>query len=120
MDEETEINEETGMMTEETGMVLPDASTIRWLEDMIGEKVFIHTVTLYYTGYVVAVSDREVVLMGCAWIPSTGRWGNTVVKGTESVREVEPYREDDQLHVNREAMVTWFEWKHPLPREQKG
>jgi len=81
----------------------------------IGQKVFIRTVTMYYTGRVVGVTDSEVVLDDAAWIGSSGRWNNALVQG--ELDEVEPYPET--VYVSRGGIIDWSTWLHDLPRECK-
>lgn len=80
-----------------------------------GEKVFIRTVTHYYTGCVVAVSNDEVLLKDAAWVAATGRWAQALTEGT--LDEVEPY--PGKVSVCRGAMVDVAQWMHDLPTEIK-
>ena len=84
---------------------------------VIGENYLIRTVTMIYTGKLTKVYDKELVIVYAAWIPETERWADTVEKGT--FKEVEPYPDDSEVIINREAIldVTKVYWK--LPREQK-
>ena len=81
----------------------------------IGTCYLIRTVTMHYTGRVVEVTDTDVVLEDAAWIADTGRFADSLAKGTLS--EVEPY--PDRVAVCRGAMVDFAVWSHPLPRAQK-
>ena len=65
-----------GILGEEFGDIRPDAR-IRWIIDPIdGTKSFIRTVPLW--GTLVAVTDGESVLAGCAHFPAVGE---TIVAG---------------------------------------
>ena len=81
----------------------------------VGNKVFIRTVTHYYTGQIVEVSDSEIVLDDAAWIADTGRWGWALEHGTLS--EIEPFC--DPVAINRASIVDMTIWRHALPREVK-
>jgi len=84
---------------------------------VIGENYLVRTITMIYTGRLIKVYDKELVLVKCAWIPETERWADTVKDGT--FKEVEPYPEDSEVILNREAIldITKVYWE--LPREQK-
>jgi hypothetical protein len=84
---------------------------------VIGENYLIRTVTMIYTGRLVKVFDKELVIVDAAWIPETERWANTVKDGT--FKEVEPYPDNEEVILNREAVldITRVHWK--LPRSQK-
>ena len=85
------------------------------MKELIGENVFIRTVTMYHTGKVVAVSDKFVTLSDAAWIADTGRFSDALKTGNLS--EVEPV--EGLVRVSLGAIVDVFEWKHELPRIQK-
>ena len=81
----------------------------------LGEKVFIRTVTHYYTGRVIRVSKDEIELESAAWIADTKRFADTLRLGELS--EVEPY--PDRVLIGRGAVVDICTWLHDLPTEQK-
>jgi len=85
------------------------------MNDLIGEKVFIRTVTMYHTGNVVAVSDQFVTLSDAAWVADTGRFSDALSTGELS--EVEPV--EGLVRVSLGAIVDVFEWHHELPRKRK-
>ena len=80
----------------------------------IGKLYLIRTVTMHYTGRVIAVTDTDVVLEDAAWIADTGRFADSLAPG--SVSEVEPY--PGRVAVCRGVMVDFAEWNHALPRTQ--
>ena len=94
------------------GVDLPSRDPLR-----LGNKVFVRTVTFHYTGRVVEVTDKAVVLEHAAWIADDGRFADAIAKGT--LKEVEPYPDDVPVVVNRDAIVDACTWKHDLPREQR-
>jgi len=77
-----------------------------------GKKLFVRTVTHYYTGRVEAVTDTDIVLAQAAWIADTGRFSEFLQTG--NAKEVEPY--PDCVIVSRGAIVDWCYWPHDLPR----
>ena len=82
----------------------------------IGTKVFIITVTRFYTGLVTAVSECEVELDQAAWIADTGRFKDALAVAGK-LNEVEPY--PGKIIVNREIIADWSVWSFDLPRDQK-
>jgi hypothetical protein len=81
----------------------------------VGKSYLIRTVTLYYTGRLVAVTETDLLLEEAAWIADTGRFATCLKSGT--FNEVEPFC--DPVIVPRGCIVDATEWKHPLPRDQK-
>jgi hypothetical protein len=81
----------------------------------IGKNYFIRTVTLFYTGKLIRVTSKEIVLENAAWIADTGRFMDAIKTG--KLNEVEPFQDD--VIIGRGAIVDATVWKHALPREQK-
>ena len=81
-----------------------------------GCQVYLRTVTMHYTGRVVAVNEHEIVLEDAAWIADGTRWSNMLATG--ELAEVEPYP-PGLVSVGRGALVDASHWAHPLPREVK-
>ncbi len=79
-----------------------------------GNKVFIRTVTMYYTGIIARLDTREVVLAEAAWIPETGRFTGFLRDGT--LTEVEPFA--DAISIPRDSIIDVTLWRHDLPRAQ--
>ena len=84
---------------------------------VIGANYMIRTVTMIYTGKLVNVFDKELVLTECAWIPETERWADTCATG--KFKEVEPYPKDAEVIINKEAVLDSFIVSWKLPKEQK-
>ncbi len=80
----------------------------------VGTNYFVRTITMYYTGRLVEVYGKWLVLEDTAWIASTGRFSNALKTG--QLDEVEPYP-DGEVVINREAVVDASGWAHPLPRD---
>jgi hypothetical protein len=83
----------------------------------IGENYFIQTVTHYYSGKLLSVTETDVVLKDAAWIANTGRFADAM-QAVEKLSEVEPIP-GEQI-VFRGAMVgaTIPAWDS-LPKTQK-
>ena len=89
-------------------------------KDLVGQPVFVRTVTFYYIGRLRVVSeDGFYVLTEASWIPSTNRWANVVYRGVDELREIEPYPDSTPALINKDTVVEILPWKFPLPREQK-
>jgi len=83
----------------------------------VGKKYLIRTVTMIYTGKLVAVYPNELVITEASWIPETKRWADTCEKG--EFEEVEPYPKKAEVIIGRGAILDMFEVDWDLPREQK-
>mgnify|MGYP001106916061 CR=1 FL=1 len=81
----------------------------------VGQTYLIRTVTMFYTGRVVAITDSDLVLEDAAWIADTGRFSDCLETGV--LNEVEPFL--DKVIVARGGIVDATPWTHPLPRTQK-
>ena len=81
-----------------------------------GAKVFIRTVTHYYTGRVKEVKPLWIVIEDAAWIADTARFADALKSG--KLNEVEPYP-SGPVYIALGAVVDICEWQHDLPREQK-
>jgi len=84
------------------------------ITSLIGKKVFIRTVTNYYTGILVS-TEGYLHLQEASWIADTGRFATALATG--QFNEVEPYLGD--CWVGAGALVDISEWLHDLPRTQK-
>lgn len=81
-----------------------------------GTNVLIRTVTHYYTGRIIEVTEREIVIEDAAWVANTGRWNQCLTTG--HLEEVEPYP-DGPVIVSRGAVVDVCKWDFDLPRDTK-
>lgn len=82
----------------------------------VGKNVFIRTITMYYTGRIVRVTNQELILEDAAWIADCGRFSQSLTTG--SLSEVEPFPAGEVI-VSRGAILDCSEWRFPLPREVK-
>ena len=107
------VSEETYEKIKE--QLLADEKTdINSLNDLIGKKLFIRTVTYHTVGKVEKIIGNILCLSGASWVADSGRFMNAIKDGTLS--EVEPVGE---AFVSLNAIVDFFQWKHELPKEQK-
>ena len=83
----------------------------------IGENYIIRTVTFIYTGKLVKVTEKDIVLIDAAWIAETARWADTLKNG--DLEEVEPYPDGVEVILPRGAGIDICRWNHDLPRDQK-
>lgn len=81
----------------------------------VGRKVFIRSITHYYTGRISRIDDTMIELTEAAWIADTGRFSEALKSG--ALKEVEPF--PSTVAVFRGGIVDLTEWKHDLPRETK-
>ena len=73
----------------------------------IGQSYFIRTVTNYFTGRLIWVGEKEIVLEDAAWIAETGRF-NEFVAG-KTVSEVEPFPKGSRVIVGRGSIIDMTE-----------
>lgn len=85
-------------------------------DHMLNQSVIVRTVTMIYTGILIAVFDQELLVGEAAWIADTERYHEAVTKA--EFREVEPFG-DDPIVVGRGAIVDVAILGRPHPREQK-
>ena len=95
-------------LTEEESLDVSD------LQDLVGQKLFIRTVTYHLTGKVEKIVGSFLVLSTAAWIADCGRFQQAIKDGT--LDEVEPA---GQAFVNINSITDMFPWKHKLPTKQK-
>ena len=83
----------------------------------VGEAYFIRTVTHHYTGRLIKVTSKELVLEDAAWISDDGRFAQFVAGG--EANEVEPYPDGAKVIIGRGALLDAVKWSSKLPRKQK-
>lgn len=81
----------------------------------IGKPYLFRTVTMIYSGRLLAVNEQEFLIGESAWIPDTGRWQEAVTKC--AFNEVEPYS-DKNVVIGRGGMLDVVEIPE-LIRKQK-
>lgn len=80
---------------------LPQGDYFPW---ELNESYFIQTVTHYYLGLLVGVTDQELIITHASWVASTGRF-NEFLSGSDP-SENEPYNKSDVVIVGRGALIS--------------
>jgi len=80
----------------------------------LGQAYHIRTVTNYWIGRLVSVSNQELVLEDATWIASTGHFSDFFSDGPD---ECEPV--DGPVIVGRGSIVDAQLWTIQIPRAQK-
>lgn len=83
-------------------------------EELVGGKYFFRTVTYHSVGKVIGLMGKFVRLEGASWIADSGRFSETIKRGT-----ISEYEHVGQMLVNMESVVDLFPWEHPLPDGKK-
>lgn len=85
---------------------------------LIGQKIFIRTVTYFWVGKCVGFTGRLIILEDASWIGQTGRWSEMLADGLEaqSSAEIEP---TGTAWVSWGAVVDVCPYPHPLPNTSK-
>jgi len=83
------------------------------LDDFVGQKLYIRTVTYHLVGKVVKRIGNIFELKDASWVADSGRFMNAIKEGT--LDEVEPV---GQAFVNMNSMVDMFPWTYDLPDKQ--
>ena len=83
-------------------------------DDLIGKCWFFRTVTYHHVGRVVKVVGNIIQLEKASWVADSGRFTQAIKEG--KLNEVEPVGE---ILINRDTIVDFFPWNHPLPKGQK-
>jgi hypothetical protein len=114
MSKQIEVSDETWEKIK--GLVQKDTESFELndLDDLIGKKWFIRTVTYHLTGKVKSRIGNFLLLIDAAWIADSGRFMEAIKNGT--LNEVEPVG-DAMVNIN--SVVDMFPWKFNLPKEQK-
>ncbi len=84
---------------------------------VVGTDYFIRTVTLYFTGKLLWVGEKEIVLDSVAWIADTGRF-NEFVSG-KLANEVEPFPSGSVVIIGRGSIIDMTERLGGLQRNVK-
>ena len=85
--------------------------------ELVGENVFIRTVTHHYTGRLIEERAGVIILANAAWIAGDGRFSNAMNKG--ELDEVEPYHPDQLVRISKGAILDLSIWLFELPDRVK-
>ena len=91
-----------------------DVIEVDQLDDFVGKKLFIRTVTYHLVGEVTKKVANFLQLKNASWVADSGRFTQAIKDGV--LDEVEPVGD---AWVNLNAITDMFPWKHKLPTEQK-
>lgn len=113
MSKTLEISDETyekikAQLTEEESI---DLDT---LDEMVGHKWFIRTVTYHLVGKIHKRVGNFFYLKAASWVADSGRFMNAIKDGT--LNEVEPVGD---CMVSIASIVDMFPWKHTLDLKQQ-
>lgn len=108
-----EISEETYEKIREQ-LQADELVDVSSLDDLVGKKFYIRTVTYHLVGQVKKRVGAFVELSEASWVADSGRFMNAIKDGT--LDEVEPV---GTAWVNLSSVVDFFPWKHKLPKDQK-
>ena len=114
MSKQIEVSEETWAKIKDLVEADKESFEVNDLDDFIGKKLFIRTVTYHLTGKVEKRIGKFFYLTDAAWIADSGRFMNAIKNGELS--EVEPVGE---AWVSIDSVVDMFPWKHDLPKSQQ-
>jgi hypothetical protein len=88
-----------------------DVST---LDDLVGKRFFIRTVTYHCVGEVTKRMGAFIELKNASWVADSGKFSTAIKDGTLSEVEVV-----GTMWVNLSSVVDFFPWKHSLPTKTK-
>lgn len=108
-----EISEETYELIKDQ-LPADELTDVSTLDDLVGKKFYIRTVTYHCTGEVTKRIGAFIEMKNAAWIADSGRFSDAIKKG--ELDEVEPV---GTMWVNLNSVVDMFPWKHKLPTEVK-
>lgn len=92
------------------------ALVINELDEFIGKKMLIRTVTYHLVGEIKNRLGNLFELKNASWVADTGRFMDSLKGGFTDSAEIEPA---GQCWVNVETIVDMFPWKHDLPTKQQ-
>lgn len=109
-----EVSEETFAKIKDQFAGEFEVINLESLEDLVGKKLFIRTVTYHLVGKVEKIVGNIIQLSTASWVADSGRFMNAIKNG--ELDEVEPLGE---WFINFNSVVDFGEWKHVLPTQQK-
>jgi hypothetical protein len=90
-----------------------DISSMNYL---IGEKLFLRTVTYHIVGKLEKIIGNMFQLSKASWIADSGRFSDAIKNGFSSDAEIEPLGE---WFVNINSVTDFGKFKHDLPTKQQ-
>lgn len=83
----------------------------------VGNTVLIRTVTYFWVGTIVEISEAECLLRDAGWVADTGRFSRALATGV--LEEVEPVPPKEIVSIRSSSIIDVVRWNHPLPKEAK-
>jgi ribosomal protein S19E (S16A) len=78
------------------------------VDSLLNKKVFIRTITQYFTGELVGFDNLFLHLKKASWIAETDQWSKCVKDG--ALNEAEPYAPDTTVYISIASLIDMFEW----------
>lgn len=89
-----------------THINLPEGNFAPWV---IGKSYHIETVTKYFTGILLMVTEQELLIGEASWVCETGRF-NEYISGSNP-NENEPFTRDTPVIIGRGSLIDAVERK---------
>lgn len=83
----------------------------------IGSNYMVQTVTDYFIGKLEKVTNAEIILSNCSWIPDTGIYSDALRNGI--FEEVEPMPDEFMNIIFKSSIVNAYKVNFKIPREKK-
>ncbi|NQU99364.1 MAG: hypothetical protein HQ538_01380 [Parcubacteria group bacterium] len=84
------------------------------LDDLIGEKYFIRTVTYHCVGKITQRLGHFIILKEASVIFDSGKFSDAIKNGFGESAEIETV---GQMILNLDAITDMFSWEHKLPKK---
>ena len=114
MGKQIEVSDETWERIKDIVSEDEESFEVEELDDFLGKKLFIRTVTYHLVGEVTKRIGNFIQLKNASWVADSGRFMNAIKEG--ALDEVEPV---GTAWVNLHSVTDMFPWKHALPEDQK-
>jgi hypothetical protein len=83
----------------------------------IGSNYMVQTVTNYFIGKLEKVTNNEIILSECSWIPDTGVFSTALKNGV--FEEVEPMPDEFMNIIFKSSIINIYKVNFKIPRERK-
>ncbi len=111
-----EVSEETMEKLKEQFAGEYEQVEINSLADLVGQKIFFRTVTVYLLGKVKKQVGKFLVLEKASWIADTKKYSDFIKDGIGN-SEVEYIGKD--VFLNTDSIVDFVKWSHDLPNKSQ-
>ena len=108
-----EISEETYEKIKEQ-LQADELVDVSSLDDLVGKKFFIRTVTYHCVGEVTKRMGAFIEMKNASWVADSGKFSTAIKDGELSEVEVV-----GTMWVNLSSIVDFFPWRHELPKKSK-